>query len=34
MKDLRKFIETTVREYLNEQLNQKSDFLDLAKKYD
>lgn len=34
MKDLRKFIETTVREYLNEQLNQKSDFLNLAKKYD
>ena len=32
--ELRKFIATTIREYLNEQLNHKSDLLELAKKYD
>jgi hypothetical protein len=31
---LRKIIATTIREYLNEQLNHKSDLLELAKKYD
>ena len=34
MSVLRKFIKESIQEFLNEQLNQKSDFLDLAKKYD
>lgn len=34
MSILRKFIKESIQEFLNEQLNQKSDFLDLAKKYD
>jgi hypothetical protein len=32
--ELRKFIATTIREYLNEQIKHKSDLLDLAKNYD
>jgi hypothetical protein len=31
---LRKFIATTIREYLNESINQQNDLIDLAKKYD
>ena len=31
--ELRKFIATTIREYLNESIKQQSDLLDLAKKY-